>query len=69
MEQLKFNSAFKNYAKTSYVVLLRYKDSNGFLETRSKDGALKRCAQFKISHKAECYKINCLTGEPIKRLS
>lgn len=64
-----FKSAFKNYTQSSYVVLLKYGGSNGYIETISKREAMNLCADFKKSHRAECYKVDCMTSEPIRKLS
>lgn len=68
-ELVNFKSAFKNYAQSSYVVLLKYGGSNGYIETISKREAMNLCSDFKESHKAKCYKVDCMTSELIKRLS
>lgn len=68
-----YKSAFASLGGYSFVVSWETKSNLKLgtvnsVETRSRGGALRLCADLNTKHKATCHMIDCRTGKKIKKL-
>ena len=66
----KRKSVFKNYSAYSYWVEWDGEKFKGQIETLNKDKALRLCADLRSKyHKVQCLKIDCATGDVLKKIA
>lgn len=65
----KRKSVFKGYSAYSYWVEWDGVKFKGQIETLNKDQAMRLCADLKRQYKTKCLKIDCATGDILKKIA